>query len=304
MLLYRNIHLMLPHPSLALSSLLREANFLFPDKLYLRLMFRLKMGYWPNLKHPKTFSEKLQWLKLYNRRPEYTQMVDKMAVKDYVAGIIGSEYVIPTLGVWERPEDIEWDVLPRQFVLKTTHGGGGSGVVICLDKNTFNREDAVKKLNESLKKDIYKTLREWPYKNVHKRIIAEQYLSNDGELLEDYKVHNFNGIPRFILLCRDRFKESGLTDDFYTTKWEHLDVKRPEHDNPGGHDQPKELEEMLGLAERLSKGIPFVRTDFYTAGNKVFFGELTFFPAGGMSKFEPEQYDELFGSWLHIDMGG
>ena len=143
-----------------LASILMHLNFLFPDKLYLSLLFRLKMGYWMDWKNPKTFSEKLQWLKLYNRKPEYTTMVDKYAVKDYVAKIIGKEYIIPTLGVWDRPEDIDWDCLPQKFVLKTTHGGGGSGVVICKDKATFDKADAIARLKSCFceeKLNIYKT---------------------------------------------------------------------------------------------------------------------------------------------------
>ena len=142
-----------------LASVLMRLNFLFPDKLYLTLLFRLKMGYWIDWKNPKTFSEKLQWLKLYNRKPEYTTMVDKHAVKEHVAKIIGKEYIIPTLGVWERPEDIDWDSLPNKFVLKTTHGGGGSGVVICKDKNTFDKANAIAKLKKNLNECIYKSLR-------------------------------------------------------------------------------------------------------------------------------------------------
>ena len=151
------------------ASILMHLNFLFPDKLYLTLLYRLKMGYWIDWKNPKAFSEKLQWLKLYNRKPEYTTMVDKYAVKEYVAKIIGEEYIIPTLGVWDRPEDIDWDSLPQKFVLKTTHGGGGSGVVICKDKATFDKDAAVAKLKRSLNSCIYKSFREWPYKNVKKK---------------------------------------------------------------------------------------------------------------------------------------
>ena len=275
-----------------------------PDKLYLQVLYRIRMGYWMDMEHPVTFNEKLQWLKLHNRRPEYTTMVDKQAVKEYVANIIGKEHIIPTIGVWDSVEEIDFDTLPNQFVLKTTHGGGGCGVVICKNKATFDKDAAIKKLQKSLDTDIYYVLREWPYKGVRKRIIAEPYMTDNGNVLEDFKIHNFNGIPRFILLCRDRFTGIGMSDDFYTTKWEHLDVKRPGHSNPGKHEKPKELEEMLSMAERLSKDIPFIRTDFYTIDHKVYFGELTFYPASGMSKFDPDSYDKLFGTWLKTDLGG
>ena len=177
--LYRAI----THPSDLIIYLLQKAGVIarLDDETYVRLIYFIQFHKRLNLKNPQTFSEKLQWLKLYNRKPEYTKMVDKYAVKDYVTSIIGSEYVIPTLGVWDRPEDIEWDKLPNQFVLKTTHGGGNEGVVICRDKNTFDRNIAVEKLNKSLKQDIYRELREWPYKDVPKRIIAEQFISPSPE---------------------------------------------------------------------------------------------------------------------------
>ena len=177
-----------------MNSLLSSFFTWLPDKLYIQLSFRFSMGYWPNLKNPQTFCEKLNWLKLYNRKAEYTQIVDKLAVKDYVANKIGAKYVIPTLGVWDKPENIDWDILPSQFVLKTTHGGGNSGVVICRNRESFNRLSAVKKLNMSLKQDIYKKLKEWPYKNVPRRIIAEKFIEDENSPgdLPDYKFYCFD----------------------------------------------------------------------------------------------------------------
>lgn len=273
-----------------------------PDSIYLKLLFYLKMGQCPDLKKPVSFNEKLQWLKLHDRKLEYTIMVDKYAVKEYVAQKIGKDYIIPTIGLWNKPEEIDWETLPNQFVLKTTHGGGGGGIIICKDKNEIDKEKAIQQLNNSLRQDIYRDYREWPYKNVPRRIMAEPYLTDNGKPLEDFKVHNFNGSPQFILLCRDRFSLTGLTDDFYTPEWKHLEVKRPGKDNPGGHEQPKNLPEMLSLAKILSKDIPFIRTDFYSINGKVFFGELTFYPASGMSHFEPEAWDVQFGKILKLDI--
>lgn len=291
-------------PSKIAIYLLNKFARIIPDKQFLQWKFYLVMGEKLNLENPKTFNEKLQWLKLYNRKPEYTTMVDKYAVKEYVASKIGEEYIIPTLGIWNSVDEIEWDKLPNQFVLKTTHGGGGCDVIICKDKNTFDKEAAIKKLNQSLKSDLYRIYREWPYKNVPKRVIAEKYMTDNGEDLEDYKIHTFNGIPKFILLCRDRFKGK-MIDDFYSTDWELLDVRRPGHPNsPIPQNPPKELAEMLRLSEILSKKTPFLRVDFYTSNNRVYFGELTFFPASGMSKFEPEKWDEIFGNWLTVDVSG
>lgn len=289
-------------PNRLLGFLLRKTARFWPDKLFLQFKFRLLMGKKLNLKAPKTFNEKLQWLKLYNRRPEYTMMVDKYAVKQYIANKIGDQYVIPTLGLWSKVEDIDWDSLPNQFVLKTTHGGGSCGVVICKDKSTFDKEAARLKLQESLDSDIYINYREWPYKDVPKRIIAEQYLTNNGHELEDYKIHNFNGVPKLILVCKNRFEESPMIDDFYSIDWQLLDIRRPGHPNSSSpQETPEKLEEMLLLAEQLSKNIPFLRTDFYMIQGKVYFGELTFFPAAGMSKFEPEEWDEVLGNWLSLD---
>ena len=196
---------------------------LWPDKLYLSIIYRAKMGHWIDWKNPKTFTEKIQWLKVYNRKSEYTTMVDKHAVKQYVAGCIGEEYIIPTLGVWDNPEDIEWDSLPDKFVLKTTHGGGGCGVVICTNKQKFNKAEAITKMNQSLQSDIYWGYREWPYKNVPKKIIAEKFMapveataSND---LSDYKFFCFNGEPMYCQVIRDRHTKE--TIDFYDMEWNH-----------------------------------------------------------------------------------
>lgn len=292
-------------PSRLILALLHRTSKLWSDKLFLQIKYRLVMGTKLDLKNPKTFNEKLQWLKLYNRKSEYTTMVDKYAVKEYVASKIGEEYIIPTLGVWDTPDDIDWDSLPDQFVLKTTHGGGGCGVVICRDKSSFDKDSVKRVLERSLRSDIFWYYREWPYKNVPKRIIAEKYMTDGGKELEDYKVHNFNGIPKIILVCRERFKDSPMIDDFYSDKWDMLDIKRPGHPNTSEPIEcPEKLVEMLNLSRILSKDIPFLRTDFYTIENRIYFGELTFFPASGMSAFEPEQWDETLGNWVKLPLGG
>lgn len=274
------------------------------DKMYLKLKWKLRMDYPLNLENPQTFNEKLQWLKLYDRRPEYTQMVDKVEAKKYVANIIGKEHIIPTLAVYDSAEDIDFDALPNQFVLKCTHDSGG--IVVCRDKSKLDREAAIKELSRGLKVNYFFQNREWPYKNVKPRIIAEQYMSNDvGEDLADFKVHNFNGVPEVILVCRDRYKETGLTEDFFNSKWEHLDISRPDHPWASSPIEcPKELEEMLRLSEQLAKDIPFVRTDFYTIDHKVYFGEITFYPSSGMKAFVPDVWDRTFGDWVKLPSGG
>ena len=274
-----------------------------PDKLYLSLKFYKEFRRFPDWKNPKTYSEKLQWLKLYDRNPEYTKMVDKYAVKKYVADIIGEEYVIPTLGVWDRPEDIEWDKLPSQFVLKTTHGGGNEGVVICHDKVSFDRQIAMGRLQESLLCDLYEVWREWPYKNVPKRIIAEKYIEPNSETndLSDYKFFCFDGKVKGLFVATERQNPNEeVKFDFFDNNYNHLPFRQ-------GHDhakvtpsKPKNFDLMKHLAEKLSKGIPHVRVDLYDLGDKVFFGEMTFYHFSGLVPFEPEEWDDRLGLLLTL----
>lgn len=273
---------------------------LWPDKLYLSIIYRAKMGHWINWNNPKTFTEKIQWLKIYNRKPEYTTMVDKHAVKQYVAGCIGEEYIIPTLGVWDKPEDIEWDSLPNKFVLKTTHGGGGCGVVICNDKQKFNKAKAIAKLNQSLQSDIYWRFREWPYKNVPKKIIAEKFMApvksaaiND---LSDYKFFCFNGEPMYCQVIRDRHTKE--TIDFYDMEWNHQEFVGLNPVARAGLTpvaRPKHLDVLISICRKLAKDIPFVRVDLYVIDDKEYFGELTFYPASGFGVFTPDIWQENLG---------
>ena len=278
---------------------MKNLAFLFSDRKYLEITFPMRTRYPLNLENPQTFNEKLQWLKLYDRHPEYTKMVDKYEAKEYVANIIGKEHIIPTLGIYDNIEEIDMSQLPNQFVLKCTNDSGG--VVICRDKANFDMVKCKKKLNKGLKRNYYYQNREWPYKEVVPRVIAEQYITNDNNDLVDYKVHCFEGEPRFILVCQNRYSKAGLTEDFYTVNWELMDVSRPNLKHSSQPiKRPKELEEMLLLAHKLSAGFHFLRTDFYIVDGKVYFGELTFFPASGMKPFEPQQMDYLFGSWINL----
>lgn len=271
-----------------------------PDELFLKVTFRVGMKKKLDLLNPQTFNEKLQWLKLNDRKDIYTKMVDKYEAKNYVASIIGEEYIIPTLGIYDSFDEIDFKKLPNQFVIKCTHDSGG--LVIVKNKSTFDKIEAKKKINKCLKKNYYYSGREWPYKNVKPRIIIEKYMSNNNEELEDYKIHNFNGIPKVILVCKDRYKNTGLTEDFFDTDWKHLDIKRPYHDNSNSIiNKPKKLNEILELSKKLSKNIPFVRTDFYIIEDKIYFGEITFYPSSGFSEFVPEKWDYELGSWLIIN---
>lgn len=281
--------------------LVRIARFL-PDKAYLSIKFYKVFGRFPNWKNPQTFSEKLQWLKLYDRKPEYTIMVDKYAVKKYVAEIIGEEYVIPMLGVWEKPEDIEWDKLPNQFVLKTTHGGGSEGVAICRDKNTFDKKKAIDLLNDSLKTDLYVVWREWPYKNVPKRIIAEKFIDPDpitGDL-PDYKFFCFNGKPEYCQVISGRGTKMCI--DFFDRNWVHQPFHEPKiyPFTDKIIEKPKNLEIMWNAAALLSRDRAFSRIDFYDVNDKIYFGEITFYPTSGVGGFDPKEYDVLFGKMITL----
>lgn len=279
-------------------ALVQNLNFLFFDKFYLQLLFRCKMGYKLNLKNPKSFSEKLQWLKLYNRNPLYTTLVDKYAVKEYVAKIIGEEYIIPTLGVWDDANEIDFDSLPNQFVLKTTNGGGGD-VVICKNKEEFGKDFAIKHLNKGLKKSIYKKLREWPYKNVKPRIIAEKYMEDESGELKDYKFFCFDGCVRCLQVDYDRFIEHHR--NIYDLNWEKMpfSIEYPSKDGVV-IDKPDNFDEMNRIAQMLSKNNPHVRVDLYDVGGKIYFGELTFFHGSGYEKFTPKEWDYKFGEWLQL----
>ena len=276
----------------------RGMGRLIPDTIYLKCAYYDKFGKKLNLRKPVSFNEKLQWLKLYDRKLIYTTLVDKFAVKKYVADIIGEEYIIPTLGVWDQFDDIDFSCLPDKFVLKCTHDSGG--LVICTDKRQLNMEEAKNKINASLKRDYYLNGREWPYKNVPRRIIAEKYMADN---MSDYKLFCFHGIPRITLVCSDRFTEDGLglREDFFNENWEHLNLRRPTHGNADFPIPcPKSYGLMKELAIKLSEEIPFARVDFYEVNGRAYFGEITLFPASGFEGFRPEAWDVEIGSWITL----
>lgn len=271
-----------------------------PDTLYLRLIYRLKMKKRLNLRNPKSFNDKIQWLKIYNRNPLYTTMVDKFEAKKYVAGIIGKEYIIPTLGVWDRFDDIDFDSLPNQFVLKCTHDSGG--LVICRDKTLLDRNAAKIKIEQAMKHNFYWMGREWPYKNVKPRIIAEKYMEDkSGETgeLTDYKYMCFGGKVQCVFTCTERYTE-GLRVTFFDREWNELPFERhyPKSEKP--IPKPEKFEEMIELSEKLSKNIPFVRVDFYEVGGSVYFGEMTFYPGSGFEEFTPTSADYELGQWIEL----
>lgn len=286
-------------PKLPLKLLLNRIAPIIPDKLFLKLSFYLKIGRKLNLENPKTFNEKLQWLKLYNRNPDYTQMVDKYEAKSYVASLIGEEHIIPTIGVYDTVEEIPWEKLPNQFVLKCTHDSGG--IVICKDKSTLEIKKVITKLSKGLKKNYFFQNREWPYKNVKPRIICEKYMVDEsGYELKDYKLFCFNGRVRCLKVDFNRARDHHA--NYYDNEWNLLkfgECKCPP-DYTRKIEKPITLSKMIALAKRLSAGIPFVRIDFYSIEDQVFFGEITFFPASGSGLFTSDEWDERLGAWIPL----
>ena len=269
---------------------------IIPDKLFLTVRYRLVMGYWMDFSNPTTFTEKLQWLKLNDRRQEYTQMVDKYAVKHYVSEIIGEEYIIHTIGIWDKPEQIDWENMPNQFVLKTTDGGGNYGVVIVKDKNNIDKNFIVNKLNKALKQDIYLQLREWPYKNVSKRIIAEQYIADN---LNDYKFYCFNGEPKILLVASNRNTTHNF--DYYDLSFQHLDItSRSGAKSSNPIEKPKNFELMKDIVIKLAKDIPHVRVDLYNHEGKIYFGEMTFFDSSGYDDMNSKEWNQKMGDWIEL----
>ena len=274
-----------------------EKSLLIPDKLYLKTYYSHCFKKKLDLKKPQTFNEKLQWLKLYDRKPIYTTMVDKYAVKKYVAARIGEEYIIPTLGVWDHFDDIDFDNLPNQFVLKCTHDSGG--LVICKDKVSFDKKEAKRKIQNCLKRNYYLTGREWPYKNVPRKIIAEKYMEDETGQLRDYKFYCFNGEPKIIMINSDR--EIGKTKaDYFDMDFNWLDLKWGYEHALVKPSKPINFEKMKELAVVLSKNIPELRVDFYEVNNKIYFGELTFFDGSGFDKIEPKEWDKKIGAWIKL----
>ena len=273
--------------------------FIKNDVFFVKLKWILHMPYPLDLNNPKTFNEKLQWLKLYDRRPNYTKLVDKYEVKEYVANIIGNEHIIPTLALYENVEDINFDELPDQFVLKCTHDSGG--LVICKDKSQFDVKQAIKTLKHYYARKYYWQSREWPYKNVKPRIVVEKYMEDkDGEL-KDYKVFNFNGEPRIIEIDYNRFTNHQRT--LFDENWNVINatIKFPT-DKKREFKKPEVFEELLELSRKLSKGFPHLRTDFYIVDNKIYFGELTFYHGSGMERINPIDLDYKMGEWINLPL--
>ena len=283
-----------------LKRLFRKMTQLIPDKPYICLQYYSRFHRWPNLKDPKTFNEKLQWLKLHNRKPEYITMVDKYAAKKYISDIIGSQYVIPIIGVWKKPEDIDFESLPNEFVLKCNHDSGG--LVICKNKSNLNKGEAIEKLSNSLKRNGFWYGREWPYMNVDPKIIAEPYMEDEYGELTDYKFYCFNGEPKTMYISGQRMNsDSPTTYDFFDMEFNHLQLT--ENGAPNAKvcpQKPDSFEEMKRIARLLSQDIPHLRVDFYYVDKRLYVGELTFFTDSGYLRFDPPEWDLIWGSWIDL----
>lgn len=296
----KNFHYYITHPKSILNAFLCRTSFLYTQKFLVKTVYWCNMNKRLNLDKPITYNEKLNWLKIYNHKAIYTTMVDKYAVKEYVANIVGSEYIIPTLGVWSRFEDIDFSKLPDSFVLKTTHDGGSLGVVVCKNKATFDKDKARQMLNASLHTNVYQG--EWPYKDVPRRIIAEQYMHDTAtDELRDYKFFCFDGEVKALFIATDRGREdTEVKFDFYDENFCHLPFKQGHPHQIKPIEKPYNFELMKKLAAQISKGEKHMRVDLYEINGRVYFGEITFFHFGGIVPFEPEEWDYKFGEWLSI----
>lgn len=265
------------------------------DKWYLKTMWLKRMGYKLDLKNPKTFNEKLQWLKLYDHNFDYTIMVDKYKAKKWVADKIGKQYVIPTLGVWKYVEEINFETLPNQFVLKCNHDSGS--VIVCKDKSRFDTETAKKKLRDSLNNNYYWKAREWPYKHVKPMIFAEQYIEDAvDDALVDYKWFCFNGTPKVMYISRDRGRNPRT--NFYDMNFNLLPIRMVDPNSEDEIHKPSCFEEMKDLASKLSCNCPMVRVDFYMTNKQIYFGEFTFYHNGGFFSLNPIEWNKIMGDWL------
>ncbi len=294
---YNAIHSLFHNPRHFLVAILYRMGGFIPDKLYLQWVYYLECGRKLDINNPRRFNDKLQWLKLYYRNPLWTQMVDKYRVKELVRERVGEQYVVPCLGVWNRAEDIEWDKLPDKFVLKTNHDSGNNGIYIVKDKSMIDRDKLTRRINRSLRKDASYAGREWPYRDVPRRVFAEQYLEDESGELRDYKFFCFDGKVKYLYVATER-QSGNLKFNYFDMDFKPLGMwqSHPQSDKP--IPKPVTFEKMKELAAILSKGLPEVRVDFYEVEGHVYFGEFTFFSLGGMATFHPDEWDFIWGDQI------
>lgn len=272
---------------------------ILPNELYLKVRFKYNVGYWPNFKTPRTYNEKLQWLKLFDYHPEYTNLVDKIEAKKYVTSLIGEKYVIPTLGIWGAVDDIEWEKLPNKFVIKVTSDSGG--VVVCKDKDKLDRKKAIAELKRNWGRNYYKYNKEYPYRDVKPRIIAEKYMEDEsGFELKDYKFFCFDGEPKLLFVATGR-QMNDTRFDFFDVDFNHLQIINGHPNADVCPSKPQNFEQMLDIARQLSKDFRHVRVDLYNVNGQIYFGELTFFHFSGLVPFVPQKWDRYIGDMINLN---
>lgn len=271
------------------------------DKEYISILFEHKMGRPINLERPTSFNEKLQWLKLNDIHDEFTDLSDKIKVKDIISNLLGKEYIVPTLKIYDSPNEIDFNELPEKFVLKCNHDSGS--VIICRNKNAINKKKIIKKLNKFLKTDFYLNSREYPYKNIERKVFAEQYIETSGTKgIVDYKFYCFNGTPKFLYVSQGLENHKTASISFYDLKGKKMPFKRADFAELDSFKMPDNFDYLISLAEKLAKytKAKFVRVDLYTVNDNVYFSEFTFFPCGGFMPFNPPEQDEEIGKLLII----
>lgn len=270
---------------------------LIPTKWYIMIQYKYYYGKKLNLKNPKLLSEKIQWLKLYNKNPEYIHLIDKYEVRKHISNIIGEQHLNPLLGLYNSFEEINFDILPNEFVLKPNHTSGD--IFICRDKSKIDLEQLEKQVNKWIKINFYWAHREWPYKNIKPKILCEKFMIDEGiQELMDYKFMCFHGKPKFCVVCLNR--NVNVNMDIYDMKWERMPFRWTFPNSRKSIPQPINFEKMIEISKQLSKNIPLVRVDLYEVNGQIFFGELTFYPCSGFINFIPQKYDKIFGSWLEL----
>ena len=280
---------------------LKKSLRFLPDKTYIKLYYRLRVGRPLNMKNPTTLNEKLQWLKFNYRFPLQSIVSDKLLVRDYVAERIGAEYLIPLLGQWDNYDDVDFDKLPEKFVLKCNHDSGG--LVVCTDKRKLDHKEAKSRVEKSLKSNFFYIGREYQYRNIKPRIICEQFISDNGKVPMDYKIYCFNGKPDVILVCKDRFSANTHRASYlyFDQEWRFQPLNKgdenlTEVDVP----KPKNLDRMIEIAKELSKDFLFARIDLYNIDGQIYFGEITLSPNSGFDPDIKYETDLMFGEKLKI----
>lgn len=300
--LLRRFFLNLKNPEYTINYIKSNGKFdNLTDRRYLELLFKKNTGYALNLEQPRTFNEKLQWLKLYNRNPLYSNLVDKYEVRKYVTEKIGSQYLNTIYGVYKNFEEINFKELPDQFVLKPTHTSGD--YFICKNKNMINYKKLKSDVDRWMERNYFQLHREWPYKNAEPRIISEKLLiQENSEELRDYRLFCFNGEPKFIAVDFSITDKNKTRRNLYDLNWDLMDatISYP-RELEIEVEQPEKLDELIEISRKLAKGIPHARIDFYIIKNQIIFGEITFFHQAGMGTIKPHSFDLQMGEWININ---